>query len=102
MDLDEAIKLGAAYYVRNTMPTYSLVPKIIQTLKPTVIFVTHDMVEALLVADRIGVMADGVLLQIDKPATLLNEPATAQVAALFEAPRRQSAILSGWLKQPNV
>ena len=35
MDLDEAIKLGAAYYVRNTMPTYSLVPKIIQTLKAT-------------------------------------------------------------------
>ena len=76
--------------------------KIIRTLKPTVIFVTHDMVEALLVADRIGVMADGVLLQSDKPATLLNEPATAQVAALFEAPRRQSAILSDWLKQPNV
>ena len=33
--LDEAIKLGAAYYVRNTMPTYSLVPKIVQTLKAT-------------------------------------------------------------------
>ena len=35
MDLDEAIKQASAWYVRNTMPTYSLVPKLIQQLKTT-------------------------------------------------------------------
>ena len=33
MDLDEAIKQASAWYVRNTMPTYSKVPKLIQNLK---------------------------------------------------------------------
>ena len=35
MDLEEAIKQASAFYVRSTMPTYSLVPRAIQAIKTT-------------------------------------------------------------------
>jgi len=44
-------------------------------LHKTIVFVTHDMDEALKVGDRIAVMKDGVLLQFDTPDKLLKEPA---------------------------
>jgi osmoprotectant transport system ATP-binding protein len=46
-----------------------------KTLKKTIVFVTHDMDEALKLGDRIAVMKDGLLLQMDTPEKLLNEPA---------------------------
>lgn len=46
-----------------------------KTLKKTIVFVTHDMDEALKMGDRIGVMKDGSMLQMDTPEKLLNEPA---------------------------
>ena len=44
-------------------------------LKKTIVFVTHDMDEALKMGDRIAIMKDGSLLQIDTPEKLLQEPA---------------------------
>lgn len=44
-------------------------------LKKTIIFVTHDMDEALKMGDRIAIMRDGHLLQLDTPEKLLHEPA---------------------------
>lgn len=41
----------------------------------TIVFVTHDMDEALKIGDRIAVMKDGELLQLDKPDKLLSHPA---------------------------
>ncbi|MEC5425535.1 ABC transporter ATP-binding protein [Virgibacillus sp. C22-A2] len=46
-----------------------------QKLKKTIVFVTHDMDEALKLGDRIAIMKDGSLLQIDTPEKLLHEPA---------------------------
>ena len=43
-------------------------------LKKTIVFVTHDMDEALKMGDRIAIMKDGHLLQIDTPEKLLHEP----------------------------
>ena len=43
-------------------------------LKKTIVFVTHDMDEALKMGDRIAIMKDGQLLQIDTPEKLLREP----------------------------
>jgi osmoprotectant transport system ATP-binding protein len=57
----------------------------------TGVFVTHDMVEALLLGDRIAVLEEGRLVQIGSPHTLLSEPATDYVAQLMETPRRQAA-----------
>lgn len=44
-------------------------------LKKTIVFVTHDMDEALKLGDRIAIMQDGALLQFDTPEKLLHEPA---------------------------
>ncbi|TQR14182.1 betaine/proline/choline family ABC transporter ATP-binding protein [Psychrobacillus soli] len=48
-------------------------------LKKTIVFVTHDMDEALKLGDRIAIMRDGHLLQIDTPEKLLQEPASGFV-----------------------
>lgn len=50
-----------------------------QKLKKTIVFVTHDMDEALRLADRIAIMKDGKLLQIDTPEELLYNPANGFV-----------------------
>ncbi len=59
----------------------------------TAIFVTHDMVEALLLGDRIAVMRDGRLVQVGTGAELLRSPADDYVAELLRTPRRQAAAL---------
>ncbi|MCY6485000.1 betaine/proline/choline family ABC transporter ATP-binding protein [Clostridium aestuarii] len=46
-----------------------------QKLKKTIVFVTHDMDEALKLGDRICIMKDGVILQYDTPEELLKNPA---------------------------
>ncbi|MEL6183678.1 MAG: ABC transporter ATP-binding protein [Myxococcota bacterium] len=57
------------------------------------IFVTHDMAEALLLGDRVGVMRAGRLVQLDTPAALLERPADDEVRALVDTPRRHAARL---------
>jgi osmoprotectant transport system ATP-binding protein len=57
----------------------------------TAIFVTHDMVEALLVGDRIAVLNAGRLEQLGTPAELVNAPATDYVRTLLATPLRQLA-----------
>ena len=59
----------------------------------TAVFVTHDMVEALMLGDRIAVMHAGRLVQVGTPGELLGSPATEYVRALMSAPRRQAAVV---------
>ena len=49
----------------------------------TIIFVTHDTDEALLLADRIAVLQNGQICQIDKPNAILENPSNEFVANLF-------------------
>jgi osmoprotectant transport system ATP-binding protein len=58
----------------------------------TTIFVTHDMVEALLLGDRIAVMNQGRLVQVGPPRELLQSPADDYVRQLMETPRRQAEV----------
>ena len=46
-------------------------------LQVTTIYVTHDQVEAMTLGDRVAVMRDGVLQQIDAPPALYDRPATS-------------------------
>ncbi len=64
-----------------------------EALDKTIVFVTHDLFEALRLADRIGVMNNGRLEQIGEPKELLNRPATPFVADLFEHARRQAELI---------
>jgi osmoprotectant transport system ATP-binding protein len=59
----------------------------------TVVFVTHDMVEALLLGDRIAVLRSGSLVQVGSPAELLVSPADDGVAELMATPRRQARVV---------
>ncbi len=65
----------------------------------TGIFVTHDLAEALVVADRIAVMRAGRLVQVGTPAELVRSPADADVERLLDTPRRHArafdALLGG-------
>ncbi len=51
-----------------------------EMLNKTILFVTHDFDEALRLADRIAIMKDGVIEQIDTPANIVLHPATEYVA----------------------
>jgi osmoprotectant transport system ATP-binding protein len=57
--------------------------RIQRTVKKTVIFVTHDVEEALRLADRIAVMRQGRLVQYDTPFNLMSHPADEFVRALL-------------------
>jgi osmoprotectant transport system ATP-binding protein len=54
-------------------------------LHKTILFVTHDVDEALRLADKIIVMRDGEIVQFDAPLTLLTQPADAFVSRLVAA-----------------
>lgn len=60
-----------------------------QELSITILFVTHDLFEALSLGDRVGVMHEGTLQQVGTKAEVLNRPATAFVKTLFEKPAKQ-------------
>ena len=64
--------------------------RIQRELNLTVIMVTHDMTEALLMAHRIAVMKDGEVLQIGTPQQLLNKPEHEYVRELVEMPKRRA------------
>lgn len=59
----------------------------------TVVMVTHDMTEALLLGDRIIVMHKGAIVQTGTPHALLSSPANSYVATLMSAPKRQAEFL---------
>jgi len=59
----------------------------------TTVFVTHDMTEAVLLADRIAVLRAGRIVQLVTPRELVHAPADDYVAQLFETPARQARTL---------
>jgi osmoprotectant transport system ATP-binding protein len=64
--------------------------KIKQRFNTTIIFVTHDIAEALKLADRIAVMHAGKLEQIDTTENILNKPSSEFVAQLFKTHAQQA------------
>ncbi len=62
-----------------------LVRQIQREIGVTTIFVTHDQEEAVMLADRIALMLDGRLLQVDDPANFYQQPMSMEVARFFGA-----------------
>ncbi len=62
------------------------ISKLHQRLETTMIYVTHDQVEAMTMGDRIVVLKDGVIQQVDTPLNLYNHPANLFVAGFIGSP----------------
>jgi multiple sugar transport system ATP-binding protein len=71
-----------------------------QRLRTTTVFVTHDQIEAMTLADRIVVMQDGIIEQIGTPLELYDNPANEFVATFIGAPSMN--LLSGNLSDGMV
>lgn len=62
------------------------ISKLHTSLQSTMIYVTHDQVEAMTMGDRIVVMLDGVIQQVANPLTLYNKPVNKFVAGFIGSP----------------
>ena len=64
-------------------------------LQKTIMFITHDFDEALKLADRIAIMKDGIIEQLDTPANIVLNPATEYVRKFTEEVPREKVLLIG-------
>ncbi len=73
-------------------------------MKKTIVFITHDLDEAIKLGDRIAIMKDGVIEQIGTAEDILKNPATEYVEAFVEKVDRKSIITAGTMmfKQPTT
>jgi len=68
------------------METRGELKRLHQMLKTTMVYVTHDQIEAMTLATRIAVMKDGRIEQLGTPEEIYNQPATLYVATFVGAP----------------
>jgi len=66
--------------------TRAEIKKLHARLQTTTIYVTHDQVEAMTMGDRIVVMRDGLVQQVDSPMNLYEQPANLFVAGFIGSP----------------
>ncbi|MCG5217416.1 ATP-binding cassette domain-containing protein [Streptosporangium soli] len=75
------------------------ISSLVRALGVTTIYVTHDQVEALTLADRIAIMNRGVLQDVGTPGQIYNDPATAFVAAFLSS--QQINLLAPQVRTPQ-
>jgi multiple sugar transport system ATP-binding protein len=75
------------------------ISKLHQRLQSTMIYVTHDQVEAMTMGDRIVVIKDGVVQQVDEPIALYDHPRNMFVAGFIGAPPMN--FFRGTIQQDN-
>ena len=76
--------------IRNQMQDELL--EIQNKLKKTIVFITHDLDEALKIGDRIAIMKDGWIVQVGTPESILVEPADDYVKAFVENVDRSNIV----------
>ena len=69
-------------------------------LQKTIMFVTHDFDEALRLADRIAIMKDGIIEQLDTPANIVLSPATEYVKKFTEEVPREKVLKIETVMEP--
>jgi glycine betaine/proline transport system ATP-binding protein len=73
-----------------------------EKLQKTIMFITHDFDEALKLADRIAIMKDGIIEQLDTPANIVLNPATEYVKKFTEeVPREKVLKIEDVMEKPN-
>mgnify|MGYP000037968944 CR=1 FL=1 len=73
-----------------------------EKLHKTIIFITHDLDEALRLGDRIAILKDGELVQEGEPADILLHPATDYVEAFVKDVNRARALTVETVMKPRV
>lgn len=92
--LDEPLSnLDAALRVQMRSELIRLHNRLVDT---TTVYVTHDQVEALTMGDRVAVLKDGVLLQVDTPNDLFEYPETVSVGEFIGSPKMN--VVAGFLE----
>jgi len=71
-------------------------------LSKTILFVTHDFDEALRLADRIAIMKDGIIEQLDTPANIVLNPATEYVRKFTEDVPREKVLKIESVMEPGT
>ena len=71
-------------------------------VKKTILFITHDLDEALKLGDRIAIMKDGIIVQIGTPEDILVEPANDYVKAFVENVDRSNFVTAGSIMFKNT
>ena len=71
-----------------------------QTLHKTIVFITHDFLEAIKLGDRIAIMKDGEIAQLDTAEAILARPANEYVREFTEDVPRVKVITAGAIMQP--
>jgi glycine betaine/proline transport system ATP-binding protein len=69
-------------------------------LRKTIMFVTHDFDEALRLADRIAIMKDGIIEQLDTPANIVLSPATEYIKKFTEEVPREKVLKVETVMEP--
>ena len=73
-----------------------------EKLQKTIMFITHDFDEALKLADRIAIMKDGIIEQLDTPANIVLNPATEYVRKFTEeVPREKVLVIEDVMDSSN-
>lgn len=75
-----------------------------EKMKKTIVFITHDLDEAIKLGDRIAIMKDGEIVQVGTPEDILTDPANAYVTRFTESVDRGRIVTASsiMLKQPIV
>lgn len=73
-----------------------------RTRKRTIVFISHDLAEAVRIADRIAVMAEGEIRQIGTPAEIIENPADEYVRAFFRDVQPGRLFTAGDIARPGT
>ena len=85
--------------------TRSQISGLQRRLGTTTVYVTHDQVEAMTMGDRVAVLKDGVLQQIDTPRALYDDPVNTFVATFIGAPAMNlidATVIDGIVTSPDL
>ncbi len=73
-----------------------------ERFQKTVVFITHDIHEALKIGDRVALMRDGFLVQVGSPAELLTRPADPYVADFVQEVNRAQVLKTGAITRKTL
>ena len=85
--------------------TRSQISGLQRRLGTTTVYVTHDQVEAMTMGDRVAVLKDGVLQQVDAPRALYDDPVNTFVATFIGAPAMNlidATVTDGMVTSPDL